>query len=552
VSTSNGSTPLDRRGSSHVSAPAEHPLHNFTRVLRRRWMVILLALIVVPAATMALTLSKEKEYTATSVLLIRSDGTELLFRDTPVLPSSPDEEREAATQADLASLTPVAAETARRLGPGVTAGTVGSSVKVNVSPSSNIVRVEAINTDPELARRMANTYAQEFIDFRAEGRRAKLDAIRNTLEGQVQRVNRRITRLERTGTAGPGGERRAELRQLRDEREQILQRQGELSATSAVQAGNLELVERAQTPGSPSSPKPMRNLVVGIGLGLVLGLGLAALFEILDRRLKEPREIEEIFKRPIVGAVPESRDVAQAGAQASELTPGDREAFRMLRTSLHYFNVTQPVHSVLVTSPAPEDGKTTIAWNLAAAAASSGTKTLLLEAELRKPSFVRQFNLPMEAGLTDFLAYGLDVEDVTYQLPLGEGRHGTEAAAVLSVIPAGATPPNPTDLIESDRMAWLIKAVESRYDFVVIDAPPATVVSDALPLINQVSGVLVVTRLGKTTRDGAQHLQDRLQNMGAPVLGVVINSIGSADGVYGQAYGYASVYGPGRRAKQPV
>ena len=203
--------------------------------------------------------------------------------------------------------------------------------------------------------------------------------------------------------------------------------------------------------------------------------------------------------------------------------------------------------SILVTSAAPGDGKTTVAWNRAAAAASAGSRVLLIEAELRKPSFVKRFNLESKAGLTDVLAMGARPADVIYELPIGEGKQGTDAASIVDVLPAGPVPPNPSDLIESPRMASLVRQATERYDLIVIDAPPAAVVSDAIPLVRRVDGVLVVVRMDKTTRDGTRHLRDRLRHLDAAVLGVVLNGISGADGYYAEAYGYGAGYKTGAR-----
>jgi capsular exopolysaccharide synthesis family protein len=547
---------------SYTSAAAQpegsgSALHGIARVLRRRWLVVVLALVALPAATMAVTLSKEKEYTASATLLLRPTGAQTLFDSNPVLPTSSDEEREAATQADLATVTAVAVNTSKRLGGTVSAGEIAKNISISSSQSSNVFKINAKNGDPRTAQKVANAYSKEFIDFRAASNKTKLHSIARSLDSRLTDIRTTLADLrnELTNASSARAQAiRAEIGTLRDQQDAILQRQSELSSTAAVETGDIEFVERAALPGSPSAPKPLRNLALSLALGLVLGVALAGLFDLLDRRIKDPKEVEEIFGRPVVGAIPESRSVASAGGKARALTPSDKEAFRMLRATLQYFNVSRPMKSVVVTSAAPSEGKTTISWNLAAAAASAGSRVLLLEAELRKPSFVTKFNMRAPHGLTDILAHGVSPANVTYQLPLGDGMGGGEAAAVLDVIPAGPRVPNPSDLLESARMHNLISELEDLYDFIVIDVPPASVVSDAIPLVSRASGVLVVVRLGITRRDGAAHLNDRLTHLGAPVLGVVLNSIDASDGYYGVVQGYASHYASNGRAasRQPA
>jgi Mrp family chromosome partitioning ATPase len=134
------------------------------------------------------------------------------------------------------------------------------------------------------------------------------------------------------------------------------------------------------------------------------------------------------------------------------------------------------------------------------------------------------------------------IRDVTYRVPIVRGPRGTDQFRTLDVVTAGPIPPNPSDLIESDALHRLVKQAEKDYDLVVVDTPPASVVSDAIPLVAYVSGVIVVCRLGKTTRDAATHLHNQLTQLNASLLGVVVNSVGRQAGRYGYGYGYG--YGP--------
>jgi capsular exopolysaccharide synthesis family protein len=292
----------------------------------------------------------------------------------------------------------------------------------------------------------------------------------------------------------------------------------------------------------------VNNTVLGALLGLILGVGLAFLIDRLDRRLRDPQEIENMFGRPILGVVPESRALAKGGPAAPGLPPREAEAFRMLRANLRYFNVNRHVNSILITSAAPGDGKSSVAWNLAFAAAGSGAHVLLMEADLRHPSIGPR--LPgTTRGLTNALAGEGGLHDVIHRIPIMREGNSGATRRTMDVIVSGPLPPNPTDLLDSDQMRRLLREAEAEYDLVVIDTPPTSVVSDAIPLVNQVSGVIVVTRLGKSLREAVRHLRNQLTNLDAPLLGVVINEIRSDDRAYGYAYGYeyerASVNGKG-------
>ncbi|MFL5781799.1 MAG: polysaccharide biosynthesis tyrosine autokinase, partial [Thermoleophilaceae bacterium] len=325
----------------------------------------------------------------------------------------------------------------------------------------------------------------------------------------------------------------------------LRQRINQLETLQALQTGNAELVQPATPPSSPSSPKPLKDTAIAAILGLLLGVGLAFLIDRLDRRLRDPKDVEDIVQRPVLGAIPRSRVLQRARIGQEALPPGEAEAFRMLRANLRYFNVDRDIRSVLVTSAAPGDGKSTVSSNLALAASEAGTRTLLLEADLRHPTLARLMGLRSTPGLTNVLAAHKTLEDVIQTVTVPGRVQGDMPRRDLDVVVSGPIPPNPSDLMESDRLRQLIKAAEAEYDLVVVDTPPTSVVSDAIPLVTQTNGVIVVARLGTTKRESLTHLRDQLINLDAPLLGVVVNSLGrdsTSYGGYGAGYGY---YGTG-------
>jgi tyrosine-protein kinase len=283
---------------------------------------------------------------------------------------------------------------------------------------------------------------------------------------------------------------------------------------------------------------------------LLLGIALAVVLELIDRSVRNPKEAETIFDRPILGTIP--RSAALSGNNGLHLPAPDKESFRMLQANLLYFNGEKPVRSVLVTSAASGDGKSTVAWNVAAAGAEAGGKVLLMEADLRHPGFASRCGLKVDAGLSDVLLGHCELDDVVRETLIGEpgglstngyvngnghsngngNGNGRRLTATMDVVFAGRTPSSPGALIASGRMSSLIREAEAIYDLVVIDTPPVTVVSDAIPLVNQVTGVIVVARLGKNTREATSRLRDHLRNLNASVLGVVVNSIDSPDPYY--------------------
>jgi receptor protein-tyrosine kinase/non-specific protein-tyrosine kinase len=501
-------------------------IRGFTRILRRRWLLIVLCALVAAGAATAYSYSQPKLYQGTASLLFRDAGLDqTLFGSTYFAAQDP--AREAATNTKLVSLGIVSERTARALGNGVTPGQVQSEVVVEAAGQSNVVSITATDRDPKLAALIPNTFAEQYILFRRDADRAKVQDALQLVRQQVAQ----LTPAQRNTASG---------RSLQDRTEQ-------LKILASLQTGNAELVQHAAVPTAPSSPTPKRDGILGGILGLLLGCGLALVLERLDRRIKDPSELGNIFGRPILGAIPESRTIGAPEQEFAVLGSADGEAIRMLRANLRYFNVDREIKSVLITSAAPSEGKSTVALHLAAAAASTGARVALVEADLRRPTLSVRLGLVGSSGLSQVLA---GVRDLRSAISTVQGT-AKDGGQPLHVLPSGPIPPNPTDLIESDRMRQIIKALEQAYDLVVIDTPPTSIVSDAIPLVNEVSGVLVVGRIGRTTRDSANHLHNQLDNLGADVLGVVVNSIGRGTryGGYGYGYGYAAEYTSRRPAE---
>ena len=472
--------------SSDLEPSEESGLSALIRTLRRRWLIVLIPVVLVPCIAASYALSRDDEYSATASLLFRtSPGSGVR------LSPGQDEEREGATNLGLATLSAVAQRTAAALGDGVTAGTVSSSVSASSDASANLLTIKATNADRRLVAPMANEYARQFVAFRRRADRRTVSEARARSESRLNIVQDQLNKLRaQPEVSGPSGSRRVnQIRTLRAERDQLLKTTQELSTEGTLTSGNVEIAQRAATPGSPSSPRSGPTIGLGLGLGILLGIALALLFELLDRRLRDPQEIEGVFRRPTLGAIPlspalirNSRTKPHVRGKARALGAGEMEAFHMLRANLRYFETDRAIKSVVVTSAAPGEGKSTVAWNLAAANANAGNRVLLVEAELRRPTLVREFKLQSSSGLVQILAEGADPADVIRRVsgPTNVNGDGTPG---MDVIVAGGIPPNPTDLLDSRRMAELIETCERDYDMVVIDTPPISVVSDAIPLL---------------------------------------------------------------------
>ena len=510
------------RGSTMVERPISEGL--FAAVRRRLWLALLCTLLV-PAAAYGLSKTIEPEYTASSTLLFREPPQQESLAGAPFIIRDAEARRQLLTNVELASLDTVAQRTAIRVGGGVTGAQVSSDVRISATGDADIAAVKAKARSGELAARLANAFSREFIAFR---RAADVRRIRPA----QQRAQQQIQLLKSAPAVKSNLTRGQRLDRLRT----LQRRARNLDVLASMQTGTAEVVEPAAVPGSPSSPKTRTNVAVGAALGLLLGLSLAFFVDRLDRRLRSAGDAEHVFNLPAIGWIPRTVALPAKQDQAGVVPGSAREAFRSLRANLRYFNGDEELRSILVTSPGRGDGRTTTAWHLAAAAAEMGTRVLLLEADLRHPRLQQVLGLVGEGGLVQALTtqrdLSGDVQRVELHGPMSWQANGDGAERAVDVIPAGSVPSDPSSLLDSERMRQLLLVAQERYGLVVIDAPPLLAVADAVPLLPEVSGALVVVRIGHTRRDDAYLLAERLRNLRARPLGVVVNNAERVDAPY--------------------
>ena len=289
--------------------------------------------------------------------------------------------------------------------------------------------------------------------------------------------------------------------------------------------------EPALKPTTPVSPKPLQNGIIGGLLGLMLGVGIAFLLEQLDTTLRNKEDVEKVLApTPVIATIPLSPTAKERSIfMETDANSPQAESIRILRTNIQFFSVDKPINRVLVTSPFAGDGKTTVSTNLAVGMAALGSRVLLIETDLRKPVLTKYFGGPQSPGLSDVLAG---------QATLAEAIRRSRIPN-LSIIVSGPTPPNPSELLSSERMADLINTVSSIVDFVVLDTPPALPVTDAAVLAPHTDGVILVVRAGQTHAHKALDVVKNFQRLDVRVLGVAINGVDrETDGGYYYRYSY--------------
>lgn len=290
---------------------------------------------------------------------------------------------------------------------------------------------------------------------------------------------------------------------------------------SGAQALTAKVFDPAHSLPGRVSPRPVRNVVIAIVLGLILGLVAAFLREHFDNGLRTREDIERAYGLPVIGQVPfsrrgkEERDIAWSGRGETA------EAFRSVRSNLQYLGIQRPLRSLLVTSASPEQGKTTVAANLALTIARWGGSVVVVDADLRRPRLEQAFGVePFGPGLTSVLVGAADLRDVVREQPLPQDD-GEEVR--LSFVPSGPLPPNPSELLASTAMTALLDRLAAEFEYVVVDSPPVLVVADALELARNVDGVALVVRRGQSSTDEARELRAVVDRLGINLVGVIMS-----------------------------
>lgn len=299
---------------------------------------------------------------------------------------------------------------------------------------------------------------------------------------------------------------------------------------------NVSAVESAVQSGLPVEPNKRTTLAYALVLGALVGSMLAFLRDWMDQRLQSAEEIKAVLGVPVLGAVPHIAGSVSASERGmylhNEPMSDVAEAYRTVRTAVYFGNDGVVPRTILVTSPAPGDGKTTLASNLAIAMAQAGNRILLLDADFRKPTQHKIFEIDKRIGLSNVLAGTSQLSEVIH----------TTKVPGLDVLPCGPIPANPSEILNSQTFADLLEELVGQYDHVLLDSPPVMPVTDARILAASCDATVLALRAHRTTVKGAMYTRDILHAVGSQLLGVVVNDIPRRRGLYGYYYGYGEPY----------
>jgi capsular exopolysaccharide synthesis family protein len=505
-------------------------LTDYASIIARRKLVVLVALVIVPAVAYGLSVLQDTLYEAEAHVLINRQSLASTLAGTTDPTIFQDAERVVQTQAELASV-PEVAERAVRSVPssGLTGSELLRQSDVEPQPNVDLLEFTVRHEDPASASRLATAYASAFTRYRAE-----LDAA--GLERALDEVRERIANLQ----AEPEG---AELLGG------LRQKEEELLTLQALQTGYASVV-RSAGGTEQVQPKPIRNALLGVALGLGLGLLLAFLADALDTRIRSSDELAERLGLTLLGRLPpppRSLRRTHRPVLAAEPDAVAAEAFRMLRTNIDFANLDLHARSIMVTSGLDSEGKSTTAANLALAYAYAGRHVALVDLDLRRPMVSEFFRIKPVPGITD-IALGYVslrralVPVATWQGTPAPSQNGNRDAGTLFVAPAGRTPPNPGEFVGSEALGSVFEELRGMTDIVVVDAPPLLQVGDAMSLSARVDAILLVTRLKALRRSDASELKRLLSTSPAATLGFAITNASA-----GSRYAYGAYQAASRR-----
>jgi capsular exopolysaccharide synthesis family protein len=446
-------------------------LGEYLDILRRRWLGVLIIALTTLALVSTVTLVMPKKYTATTQLFIAVAGESV----TDLAQGSNFTEKQMSSYAEVAMSPRVLTPVIDQLGLRTTPKELAQSVEATAQAGKVILEIAASDPDPTRAAQIANAVGDELA--------------------------------KAAGDLSPQKE----------------------NGTKAVQATT---IAEAEVPDEPSFPNVPLNLGVGLILGLLLGLGVAVLRHVLDTRVRNEDDVRSLTDSPILGVIAYNQNVpSHPVILRDQPLAAPSEAVRRLRTNLQFIDIADRPKSIVISSSIPGEGKSTMAINLAVSLADTGSRVILVDADLRQPSIADYVGIEGRVGLTTVLIGRAAVEDVVQ--PLG--------TTSLDLLPAGQIPPNPSELLGSMTMALLLERLSAVYDMVLLDSPPLLPVTDAVVLSKMAGGALVVVGADRVHRPQLQQSLESLETAGAHIFGLVMNKIALREATaYGYGYGYPS------------
>jgi capsular exopolysaccharide synthesis family protein len=416
-----------------------------------------------------------------------------------------------------------------------------------VVPNTQMVEISVTDTNPERAQIFAKELAEQLIKqspavagTETGTRQDFIGQQLSSLQIQIQDTEKKIEELQ---TSLAGANSASQIANMENEISEQTQKLNNLQDNYAnflanSQQGALNILTVVEPANLPTRPTGTSKYVIILLAGLVgfsLGSGAAYVLEFLDRTIKTTTDVEAIFNLPVIGYISEISDNGSRATYVSNKPDSVlAENFRLLWSNIEFFRISNPIKTILITSPSQGNGKTTVASNLALSISQEGQDVILVDADLRRPAVHRSLKMTKAPGLCDVISNKVDIKSVVRKWNLEEN---------LNVITAGMQPSNITEVVGSNRIAGVLSELKKQHELIIIDAPPL-IVADSYNLASKVDGIVIVIEPGQTTDEQARAMKEQLARANATIVGFVFNKVSEASAHSYGDYQYRSLYLP--------
>ena len=501
------------------------------------WWLILLSMILAGAATFLVSMGMTPYYESSTTVLVNEAPATKATDYNSVLTST----QLTSTYSQMMARDPVLKEVADQVG--LTNPPEEFKEWITVTPVRNtqLIQVTVKTTDPWLSSKIANSIVTVFATQIQEIQTQRFAQSKTTLKTQLAETERQIstfsTQAETAATIEERTRLDAKVAQYNTIYSNLLLSYEQVRLSEAQTVSSVVQVEPASPVLIPVEPRVILNTILASLLGILLSIGAIVARESLDDTIKTPDDITRKFKLPVLGVINHHEPEIDSPITLTDPRSPIAEAYRILRTNVSYTSVDRPLRTLMVTSAEPGDGKTTTTSNLGVVMAQNGKKVIIADCDLRRPHIHTYFGLNNQQGISTLFAHSPGMLDRTRQLTKVEG---------LSIITSGLLPPNPSELMSSQKMQTILNVMCQATEVVLIDTPPILTVSDASALAPSLDGVLLVVRPGKTRTSILRQTLEQLRQVNARVLGIVLNDVDTR----GKSYGYHYKYYRGYEAYQ--
>ena len=497
-------------------------------IWRRKWLILIFSILVTAIFVGATLLFETPKYQSTTELLQRRSGLDKALLGSDLFQQSYQPDRDIQTAAELVASPAVSAAVQISLGDQLSGTNASSYITTGLVKKADILSITATADDPQLAANIANSYANEYIKWRRNVDHDLLQQARTPIEAQIA-----STPSEQQETSS--------YRVLKDKLET-------LKLVEAMQTGDMEIVKPAVSSSTPVSPKPVQTGFIAFIASFFFAIVAALFLDQLDTKVRNTEQIIESLDKPILAIVPKFISNGSL-VTLSNPSSASSESYRLLKTNLGYIEPDSDIKTIMISSPEPGEGKSTTIANLAVTLARAGQRVIIIEADLRRPTLSKYFNLDNSIGLTNVISGSsslrealqmIEADDLAISVTNMDGSTGRDTSIMgasgvkpIYCVTSGPLPPNPGELAASEKLGLLINEASEYADVVLIDAPPMGVVGDAASIASKVDGIVMVVRLSQTSKKSLVMINNFIETMPSNILGLVVtNSSAAGSGSY--------------------